>query len=263
VTVENRYVLAGVEPATEEGRLALLERRFDAGTIRRLGDLGVKSGWRCLEVGAGHGSIAHWLSEKVGADGSVVAGDIDTRFLTELPDNVDVRELDIRDLDLPADFDLVHCRALLMHLPDPADALARIVAALRPGGVLLAEEGDFGLLHFGGHPNSASQNDAHEQILNALREARIMDGYFGRKLVGMLLAHGLELQLTEIDAATGRSGEPEYEWLRTTMLEVTAKLVTAGVIEAATRKVVEEFFSTGGTVVTSVSLVAAGARKPN
>ena len=139
MNVENPYVLTGVDPATEEGRLALLERRFDAGTVRRLGDLGVRSGWRCLEVGAGHGSIARWLSEKVGRDGSVIAADIDTRFLTGLPDNVDVRALDIRDLEPEPDFDLVHCRALLMHLRDPADAIARIVAALRPGGVLLAE----------------------------------------------------------------------------------------------------------------------------
>ena len=263
MTVENGYVLAGVDAATEAGRLALLEQRFDAGTIRRLGDLGVMGGWRCLEVGAGHGSIARWLSQKVGPAGSVVAADIDTRFLTGVPDNVDVRELDIRELRLESDFDLAHCRALLMHLADPADALARIVASLRPGGVLLAEEGDFGLLHFGGHPNAAAQNDAHQQILNALRKARIMDGYFGRKLPGMLLAHGLELQFAKIDAATGRPGEPEYEWLRTTLLEVTAKLVAAGVIGVATRRVVEEFFSTRGTVVTSVSLVAAGARKPS
>lgn len=262
MTVKNRYVLAGVDPATEEGRLALLEQRFDTATIRRLTELGVVSGWRCLEVGAGHGSIARWLSGKVGPAGSVVAADIDTRFLTGLPDNVDVRELDIRDLELEPDFDLVHCRALLMHLPDPADALARIVATLRPGGVVLAEEGDFGLLHFGGDPNSAAQNGAHQQILKAMREARIMDGYFGRKLPEMLLRHGLELQFAEIDAATARSGEPEYEWLRTTLLGVTAKLVAAGVIDAATRRMVEEFFLTSGTVVTSVSLIAAGGRKP-
>ena len=178
--------------------------------------------------------------------------------MTGLPDNVDVRELDIRDLELEPDFDLAHCRAVLMHLPDPADTLGRIVAALRPGGVLLAEEGDFVLLHFGGHPNSAAQNNAHQQILNAMHEARIMDGYLGRKLPDMLVAHGLELQFAEIDAGTGRFGEPEYEWLRTTLLEVTAKLVPAGVIDAATRRVVQEFLSASGTVVTSVSLVAAG-----
>jgi hypothetical protein len=144
----------------------------------------------------------------------------------------------------------------------PGAALARIVAALRPGGVLLAEEGDFGLLHFGGHPNSAAQNDAHQQILDAMREARIMDGYFGRTLPEMLLASGVELRFAEIDAATGRPGAAEYEWLRTALLEATAKLVAAGVIDAATRRIVEEFFSTSGTVVTSISLVAAGGRKP-
>jgi SAM-dependent methyltransferase len=255
--------MAGIDAATEAGRLALLEQRFDAGTIRRLEDLGVKDGWRCLEVGAGRGSIARSLSEKVGPTGSVVAVDIDTALLTEMPGNVDVRALDIRDLELEPDFDLAHCRALLMHLPDPADALARIVAALRPGGVLLAEEGDFGLLHFGGHPNSPAQNDAHQQMMAALREARIMDGYFGRTLPGMLLAHGLEPQFAEIDAATGRPGEPEYEWLRTTCLEASANLVAAGVIDAVTGGLVEEFFSTSGTVVTSVSLVAAAGRKPN
>jgi SAM-dependent methyltransferase len=148
-----------------------------------------------------------------------------------------------------------------MHLPNPDEVLRRIVAALRPGGVLLAEEGDFGLLHFGGHPNAAAQNDAHRQIMHAMRDARLMDGYFGRRLPEMIIAHGLELQLAEIDTATARSDEPEYEWLRTTLLEVTAKLVAAGVIDAATRSAIEEFFSTGGTMVTSVSLVAAAGRK--
>jgi len=47
------------------------------------------------------------------------------------------------------------------------------------------------------------------------------------------------------------------------MLEVTAKLIAAGVIDAATRRAVEEFFSTNGTVVTSVTLVAAGGHKPS
>ena len=197
-------MLSAVDAATESKRLGLLAQRFDAGTIRRLGELGVTDGWRCLEVGAGHGSVARWLADRVGPSGSVVAADIDARFLTGLPDNVDVRELDIRDQDLEPEFDLAHCRALLMHLPDP-DALARIVAALRPGGVLLVEEGDFGLLHFGGHPNSAAQNDAHGQILNAMREARIMDGYLGRTLPGEQRIGGLAALLPHAVAPRGRT----------------------------------------------------------
>jgi trans-aconitate methyltransferase len=45
--------------------------------------------------------------------------------------------------DLPTGFDLVHARWLVEWLPNKRQALTRMVAALRPGGVLLVEEPDF------------------------------------------------------------------------------------------------------------------------
>ena len=54
------------------------------GTIRHLQALGVSKGWRCLEIGAGAGSIAAWLCEQVDADGSVVAIDLDTRLIDDM-----------------------------------------------------------------------------------------------------------------------------------------------------------------------------------
>src|SRR6266508_3634523 len=65
-------------------RLALLEEGLDPGTIRHLERLEVGPGWHCLEVGAGGGSIAAWLCERVGPTGRVVATDIDTRFVRAL-----------------------------------------------------------------------------------------------------------------------------------------------------------------------------------
>ena len=65
-------------------RLAALEAVFDSGTIRYLDGIGVGDGWRCLEVGAGGGSIAAWLARRVGAGGCVLATDIDTRFAEEI-----------------------------------------------------------------------------------------------------------------------------------------------------------------------------------
>ena len=50
----------------ERERLRLLEDSFDPGTFRWLDQLGVGSGWRCLEVGAGGGSVARWLADRVG-----------------------------------------------------------------------------------------------------------------------------------------------------------------------------------------------------
>lgn len=138
MTHDSGYINADSDMETESGRLALLESSRDPGTMRQLEALGVGPGWRCLEVGAGRGSIARWLAEKVTPTGSVTAVDIDLRFLTDMPHNVEVRALDIREDEVEAGaYDLVHCRALLMHLPDPAETLTKLATALRPGGCSL------------------------------------------------------------------------------------------------------------------------------
>ena len=65
-------------------RLGLIEASYDPGSTRRLQALGVGPGWRCLEVGAGGGSIARWLCSKVGRTGRVCAIDLDTHFIEEI-----------------------------------------------------------------------------------------------------------------------------------------------------------------------------------
>src|SRR5262249_18215149 len=118
---EHQYVLSQAADVPERERLALLERNLDALSKRRLAGLGIQPGWRCLEVGAGHGSIVRWLAEQVGPQGRVVATDINPRFLTEIElANVEVRRHDIRTDPLePGTYDLAHCRLVLTHMPEP------------------------------------------------------------------------------------------------------------------------------------------------
>src|SRR3974390_2892374 len=82
---------------TREGdRFGALEKLFDAGTIQLLHERGVGAGWHCLEVGGGRGSIAAWLSERVGPTGRVIATDVNTRFLDTLQrPNLEVRRHNI------------------------------------------------------------------------------------------------------------------------------------------------------------------------
>lgn len=104
-------------------RLRLLEAGADSSTIRHLEVLGVAPGWRCLEVGGGGGSIAEWLCQRTGPEGHVVATDFNTRFL----DALDLPNLEIRQHNIATDpleeaaFDLVHTRAVLMHIPTAAE----------------------------------------------------------------------------------------------------------------------------------------------
>jgi SAM-dependent methyltransferase len=138
------YVFGQNVDDAERERLSRLEDSFDAYTVQRLDRIGIGPGWHCLEVGAGHGSVARMLSDRVGASGSVVATDIDLRFLTDLPANVEARRHDIQTSDLgEALYDFIHCRAMLMWLREPATALERMIGALKPGGWLLAEEFDW------------------------------------------------------------------------------------------------------------------------
>lgn len=70
--------------AREPERLRALENACDPQTTAVLNRLGVGPGWRCLEVGAGAGSIAAWLADTVTPGGAVHAVDLDTTLLDQL-----------------------------------------------------------------------------------------------------------------------------------------------------------------------------------
>jgi SAM-dependent methyltransferase len=126
----------------ESERLLHMQGALDPLTTRRLERVDVGPGWRCLEVGAGRGSIARWLAQRVAPRGHVVATDIDIRHLDHLSGRcIEVRAHNIETDDLEEDaFDLVHSRLVFMYLTDLERTLERMVSALRPGGWLVVEE---------------------------------------------------------------------------------------------------------------------------
>lgn len=179
-------------------RLRLLEEALDPTTERRLDAVGVGRGWRCLEVGAGGGSVARSLCERVGPRGRVVAVDLDTRFLEEdAPANLEVHERDIVAEGLPGGgYDLVHTRMLLVHLPERERVLAELIAALAPGGWLVLEEADHYPLTTAG---SSLYVEAWRTVLDALAEAGMAAGW-GRELPGLLTRAGLDDVAAEAEA---------------------------------------------------------------
>lgn len=222
----------------ERARLGSLEAALDPGTIRHLSDLGVGPPWRCLEVGAGAGSIAWWLSEQVAPGGSVLAVDLQTTLLERLArSGLEVRRHDVVAERLPTgEFDLVHARWVLHWPPARATAIGHMVDALRPGGLLLAEEPDFGSL-FDGLPEPL--RPIVVAALNALEEmSGGMDCRYGRRLYADLAAAGLvdlraEGRAHLIRGADDASGAA---WLRLTVEKVRDQLVTQGFDELLMNK---------------------------
>ena len=123
-------------------RFATLSTLYDEVTRRHLDRFGIGAGWNCLEVGAGGGSVAGFMSDRVGPTGQIVATDINIDWMAgSLPANVELRRHDVGVDPLPEGaFDIVHARAVLTFVPERQSALMRMVAALKPGGWLLVEE---------------------------------------------------------------------------------------------------------------------------
>jgi SAM-dependent methyltransferase len=141
-----------------------------------------------MEVGAGAGSIARWLGEQVGPTGTVVAADIDVRLLTDMPDNVLVRQLDVQAEPLPQNaFDLIHARLVLCHLPEREQVLDKLVTALRPGGWLVVEECDTFAT------GAVDENKDHARAMRTMYDemALSFDVDLGRKVPRMFSERGL------------------------------------------------------------------------
>jgi SAM-dependent methyltransferase len=145
---KSTYLLDNAAPQAPV-RFGALSALYDCGTIQHLDNLPVGPGWNCLEVGGGGGSIATWLAARVGNTGRVLVTDLDPRFLDASKfSNMEIRRHDIVTDPLPdAAFDLIHARLVLIHIPEREKVLARLVAALKPGGWIVEEEFDSQSLH--------------------------------------------------------------------------------------------------------------------
>ena len=223
---------SGTETAT---RFAALATIFDPGTIRHLNEIGIRKGWRCLEVGAGGGSIATWLCDQVGEPGRVVATDIDPRFLHTLGrSNLEVWRHDIANDPLPQEtFDLVHFRLVLGHVRSRNEVLGRLIAALRPGGWMLAEEFDSWSLRPDDTLNVAETPLKAFAAMQAVMASHGFDGHYGRRLVGHLRAHSL----TDL-AAEGRlfmfeGGTSGADLTRASISQTRSGMIAAGGITEA------------------------------
>jgi SAM-dependent methyltransferase len=137
-------------PVADHGaqRLAVLGRVKWPTTIALLRRLGMRSGMQVLDAGCGSGAVTLALARMVGPSGRVVGFDHNKAVLRWAMDaatrqgveQVTFCTADVHDLEAEDRYDLVFARFLLSRLPDPEETVARMVRALRPGGMLVVED---------------------------------------------------------------------------------------------------------------------------
>ncbi|WP_020500133.1 class I SAM-dependent methyltransferase [Sciscionella marina] len=216
-----------------------LAEMLDGTTTGVLDGLGVRSGWRCLELGARNGSIAGWLARRTGSAGTVAAVDLDTSHVVADP-NVEVHRHDLNDgLPLEGPFDLIHSRLVLMHLSRREEILDSLVDALAPGGWLVLGDLTDRL------PLAASARDvADEELFERVIETGMnrvgrpagMNLEWARDTGRHMARSGLEDIHSVEYRFTAYGGTPGLLYYRSMLAQVGHLLLKAGISEGELRR---------------------------
>src|SRR4051794_32578784 len=256
---EDGYLLANAQ--TEAGaRFAALSELFDPWTQRHLLDVGLSEGWHCWEIGAGGPNLPQWLAERVGPSGRVGATDIDPSWL-DAPDRYEVLRHDVAVDDPPGEFDLIHPRLVLVHVPQRHDVIRRLVGALRPGGALVLEEADPALQPLLSPDEASPGAELGNQLRNGFRQLmaeRGVDLAFGRTLPRLLRKAGL--CDVRADAYFPITGPACAVLERATVQQIRDRLLAAGL---ATDAEIEQHLAavdTGDLDLATAPLISATGR---
>jgi ubiquinone/menaquinone biosynthesis C-methylase UbiE len=170
--------------ADEYQRLRDQAAMWQGATEALLDRAGLGPGMTCLDVGSGPGSVMRLMADRVGASGHVTGLEIDGKLGAQALADLKAQggaefahvEADmLQTAAVPGGpFDLTYCRLFLMHMQDPVAVLEKMLAWTKPGGVVAAQEFDFGAI-------------AVEPLCPAM-------GEFNRLFEGVFRGHGRNLR---------------------------------------------------------------------
>lgn len=228
------YSFDNDDPAAA-GRHEILAAMLDPFTVERLSAAGDLTGRRCLEVGAGGGSIAAWLAARVGPRGHVLATDINPRYLHTGRGYAVLRH-DLAAEPVPEPpWDLIHARLVLLHLPARVEILQGLAAALAPDGVLLIEEWATayrGLVLAAPDREAAALVDRyHDVLVGRLLPANGNDPAWAGGVHAAMLAAGLDRVRTEIRAASWAGGTAGALIIAVNIAQLRSGFLAAGFTE--------------------------------
>lgn len=144
----DNYLLGNTSFAIQ--RLLRLGKVYHPFTRSMLIEAGLSTGMHVLDIGCGPGDVSLVAAELVGETGRVLGIDASADPLQVAQSRMHAAGLahvsfmtaDLRTLTLDQQFDAVIGRFILMHLPEPAAVLRRLLPCVRPGGVVAFQEYD-------------------------------------------------------------------------------------------------------------------------
>lgn len=212
----------------EAARLRAQARLWDPVSHALFDRIGIRRGWRVLEVGPGQGSLHMELRRRVG--GTVDVVERSASFATRLEqltrrDSLGPSRIffsDLIDADLPAStYDLIFVRWVFLFLPDPTAHVRLLARALKPGGVLAIQ--DYHRDTFMVVPKPADWDDfiRADKAFFASQGGNVS---IGVHLPAMMRAAGLRVTGIEQTTKSGHPGSPTWNWVTNYALSVMDKL---------------------------------------
>ncbi|MFJ9804569.1 class I SAM-dependent methyltransferase [Streptomyces wuyuanensis] len=246
--------------AGEDDRIDLGALTYDEATLARLTDLGAGPGWRCLDLGAGTGTVARGLLHRAGVR-SVLAVDRDVRFLAarSMP-GLTALEADITDPGFaPGRFDLVHARFVLMHLPGHEELIRRLSGLLAPGGVLVLGDA-IDLTTATAPPNPYTR--VMRAMWQGLRDTIGTDISWVPDYPELLRGAGLVSVGAEIHVPPLLPGSPISRFWAETWDRAREAILATGQVDAGTVDEAKAYLDSPGCAALSAGMITAWGRDP-
>lgn len=227
-----KYALATGGAAAH--RLNLLHQCYSPSGRRVLLQAGLLPGMHVADFGCGVGEVSRMLGEMVGPTGKVTGIDVSADQLEQGRHlcsrhgvhNVTFHEASAYETRLHSgSFDLAYCRFLLLHLTDPARALHEMRCVLRPGGILVIEDGN--LLSATSVPPSSL--DAFADLWRRLGPKRNLDYALADRVWHLVRDAGFPDPQIEIHQPAVPSGDTRH-LLRLSVLEMGSSCVAEGLL---------------------------------
>ncbi len=230
---DNNYIL-GTE--REELRRLGLQHQVWAMEARKAWEIAEFDAGQCiLDLGSGPGFCTRDLAYIVGVGGKVIAVDKSKNYIDFLENvkqlhglNIDLRHTDFDNLDLSNDqLDGVFVRWALGWLSDPMSVLEKVVDAMLPGGVIVAQE-YYEWNTFTISPQYPALQTGIDAILKSYIEVQGGDINIGKNLSSYFFDLGLEVISTRPLSRLVTPEQFHWQWPKSFLEIYLPKLVNLG-----------------------------------
>ena len=227
---ETSYIIKGGDSGAD--RLRILGDAVWPAIERVFRNLDIHEGMDCLDFGCGGGDVSVKLAELVGPTGSVTGIDMDPGVLKRARALAEERgveatfvQQECEDFDEKDRYDLVYARFILSHLTDPRDSLRRLLASVKPGGWIVAEDIDISSHLYYPHNDAVAR---YIEIYEASARSRGADPNIGPELPGMFVDAGVEEINVDVAMPTFLNG-PGKSIARITLANIGDAAIESGI----------------------------------